>query len=44
MNHKLSRLAALASIVAVGALGAPALAVPPADSPSAGHKPATPPA
>lgn len=41
MNHKLSRLAALGSIVAVGALGAPALATPPAGSPSASHKPAT---
>jgi hypothetical protein len=41
MNHKLSRIAALGSIVALGALGAPALATPPAGSPSASHKPAT---
>jgi hypothetical protein len=41
MNHKLSRIAALGSIVALGALGAPAMATPPAGSPSAGHKPAT---
>ena len=42
MNHKLSRIAALGSIVAIGALGAPAMATPPAGSPSASHKPATP--
>jgi hypothetical protein len=41
MNHKLSRIAALGSIVALGALGAPAMAMPPAGSPSASHKPAT---
>jgi hypothetical protein len=41
MNHKLSRIAALGSIVALGALGAPALATPPAGFPSASHKPAT---
>ncbi len=41
MNHKLSRFAALGSIVAIGALGAPAMATPPAGSPSATHKPAT---
>lgn len=35
MNHKLSRFAALGSIVAIGALGAPALATPPATSPGA---------
>ncbi len=42
MNHKFSRIAALGSIVAIGALGAPAMATPPAGSPSAAHKPATP--
>lgn len=42
MNQKLSRIAALGSIVAIGALGAPAMATPPAGSPSASHKPATP--
>ncbi|MEA2144384.1 MAG: hypothetical protein QOI64_2814 [Solirubrobacteraceae bacterium] len=41
MNHKFSRIVALGSIVAVGALGAPALATPPAGSPSEAHKPAT---
>ena len=41
MNHKLSRIAALGSIVAIGALGAPAMATPPAGSPGASHKPAT---
>ncbi len=35
MNHKLSRFAALSSIVALGALGAPAIAAPPATSPGA---------
>lgn len=42
MNRKLSRIAALGSIVAIGALGAPAMATPPAGSPSASHKAATP--
>ncbi len=41
MNRKLSHIAAVGSIVAVGALGAPAMATPPAGSPSASHKPAT---
>ena len=35
MNHKLSRIAALGSIVAIGALGAPAMATPPATAPGA---------
>jgi len=42
MNHKLSRIAALGSIVAIGALGAPAMATPPAGSPSASQQIATP--
>lgn len=35
MNHKLSRIAALSSILAVGAFAAPAMAAPPAGSPGA---------
>jgi len=35
MNHKLSRIATLSSIVAIGAFGAPAIAAPPATSPGA---------
>ena len=38
MNHKLSRFAALSSIVALGALGAPAIAAPPATSPGAANQ------
>ena len=42
MSSKLPRIAALAAIVALGAAGAPALAVgPPAGSPNAGHVPGT---
>jgi hypothetical protein len=41
MNHKLSRIAALGCIVAAGTLGAPALAAPPAGSPSEAHKSAS---
>ena len=43
MNHKLSRFAACLRSSRIGALGAPAMAAPPADSPSA-VAPATPPA
>lgn len=35
MNHKISRIAALSSIIAVGAFAAPAIAAPPASSPGA---------
>jgi len=42
MNHKLSRFAALSSIVALGALGAPAIAAPPTTSPGAAKQAATP--
>lgn len=43
MNHKLSRIATLSSIVAIGAFGAPAVgAAPPATSPGAAKQAATP--
>ena len=43
MNHKLSRIATLSSIVAIGAFGAPAVgATPPATSPGAAKQAATP--
>ena len=44
MNHKLSRIATLSSIVAIGAFGAPAIAAPPATSPGAAKQAAKTPA
>ncbi|HEV2774646.1 MAG TPA: hypothetical protein VGV90_03560 [Solirubrobacteraceae bacterium] len=44
MNHTLSRIATLSSIVAIGAFGAPAIAAPPATSPGAAKQAAKTPA